>query len=39
MEVTDVCEATDIIKNEEDELKRVSNIGFQEYFQQFYRFS
>jgi len=31
------CEATDIIKNEKEELKRLSQWGFQECFQQFYR--
>ena len=31
------CDATDIIKNAKDELKRLSQYGFQECFQQFYR--
>jgi len=29
------CEATDIIKNEKEELKRLSQYGIQECFQQF----
>jgi hypothetical protein len=31
------CDATHIIKNAKDELKRLSQCGFQQCFQQFYR--
>jgi len=31
-----LCDATDIIKNATEELKRLSQNGFQEYFQHFY---
>ena len=30
------CEASDIIKNATEELKRLTQNGFQEYFQQVY---
>jgi hypothetical protein len=30
------CEDTDMVKNDMEELKRLSQYGFQEYFQYFY---